>query len=178
MEEAMAEAPDQSPGDGYNDSTDSVEPVKGKTLPPEAKAVAQKLIAVAMRIVYKQDITAQLLEMIRKAPRPEIGIVQGVFLVLKQIKDNAKGVPENVIDSMAKRVAQMILELASEAKLIENKPETLKMVTTMIQKALGMARNTGNAPQPGPSSQMTPPNAGPMTPDMGPQGMIAGQMGG
>ena len=149
----------------------------GRGMTPEAKAAAQKLIAVAMRIVYKKEVSKVLLDTIRKAPKPEVGIAQAVLIVLKQIKDSAKGVPEKVIDSMARPVTMMILEMAAKAGLIEEGPELAQKVTALIQKAIGMARSQGNAPQPGQSGQMAPaPNAGAMNPNMGSQGMIADQM--
>mgnify|MGYP001580829873 FL=1 len=99
----------------------AVEKPGGKTgqMPPEAKAAAQKLMAAAMRIVYRKEVSQTLLDMIRKAPKPEAGIVQAVFAVLKQIKDAAKGVPLQVIDSMARPVAMMIIEMAAKAGLVE-----------------------------------------------------------
>src|SRR5688500_3365630 len=84
----------------------------GPTMPPEARAAAQKLMAAAMRIVYKKEVTQMILQTIQRAQRPEIGVAQGVLLVLKQVKDAAKGVPPKVIYSMARPVAMMIIELA------------------------------------------------------------------
>lgn len=150
--------------------------------PPGAQEAVQKLLAVAMRIVYKKEVTQIIVNMIRKAARPEVGIAQAVLMVMKQIKDAAKGVPPRVIDSMAKPITMMVAELASKAGLVETTPEMMQAVVGMIRQAVGRASQMGQrgaAPQ-GPAPQTTPqrPPQAPAQPPAQPAGMIVGGMGG
>ena len=155
-----------------NDYVEDVEkPATGKQMPPEAKAAAQKLMAAAMRIVYRKEVSKTLLDMIRKAPKPEAGIVQAVFAVLKQIKDAAKGVPPQVIDSMARPVAMMIIEMAAKAGLVEESPELLQAVLALFGRAMQAAQQGG-------AKTGQPPAQAPAQPIPGaqPGGLLAGQM--
>lgn len=159
IETPVEEAPETKPSAGGGEKVFT-------GAPPGAREALQKLFDTAMRVVYKKEVTKMILDRIGKAQRPEVGIAQAVLLVMKLIKDAAKGVPPKVIDSMAKPITMMVAELADKAGLIEKTPEMMQMIVQMIQQAIGKV-----------SQQSAQPAQQPAPPAAQPQGMVAGQMG-
>lgn len=177
MEEEQAEMPVEEQAEPPAHDAAEGEPAAKPAANPKSQEAAQKLIAAAGRIVYQKKVTAMILKTIEKAPRPEAGIAQAVLMVMKQVKDMAKGVPPQVIDKMAKPITMMVMELAVNSGLIEDKPEIVKMVVGLIQQAIAKVKA-------GPQKGTQGPNMGPQIPNQGmppqgmpPQGLIQQQMG-
>lgn len=110
----------------------------GVQLPPNVKAVFQRLLMAAQRLIYTDSKTAQgLVEMVRGAQDPAQGVAQATGAVVNQVASQAKGIPPEVVQRIAMPVAYLIAELAVTADVVEDTPEFQKAIMSAILGSRG-----------------------------------------
>lgn len=175
--EPVAEEQDETPAEEQAEApAEAPQPARNS----KSVAAIKKLFSAVGSIIYGEKSSRALLKIIQQSPKPEVGIAQAALMVMKQIKDSAKGVPPKVFDKLAKPVAFMLADIADAAGVIEDDPQIPQKAAAMIQAVILKVQGQAGTPNAGPG---VPPAVQPQgVPSQGmnvpSRGMIAQQMGG
>lgn len=129
---------------------------------PKTKEVFQRLLLAAMKYIYSEAVTPNLMQMVQSAKTPFEGVANATKAVVSQIAGKAKGLPPEVANRVAPMIAMLIAEIAVKAGLMQDSPESKQQILAALQ----------GGGQPAPQEQ-----AQPQEQPQQPQGLVAAEMG-
>lgn len=140
--------------------------------PSKAADAYRRIVTGAMQAVYGKGSSDGLLNMIRSAEDPVIGVAQATVTVLNGLKQQIKGINPNFVYTAASAVAGMLFELGDAAGLFKFDPKMMQAAMRVMPQALQQVGESGDGP-----TSAQPAQASPAAPQGAPQGLISSAMG-
>ena len=154
----------QQPAQGGMPQQPQVAPAK----PTDPKTAYQRVILASTKIIYNPETMKAILDIIRKAKTPEVGLANATILVMAKLSEASKNtMPQAVKTPAAKGIMALIAELAEKAGIIKNAQQAVKAASQMIAQAIMQAAKGGAQPKQPPTAQPMQPMNQPMQPQMG-----------
>jgi hypothetical protein len=138
----------------------------------QGKQVWRHLVAAAMKIIYSEQVTAAILQVLQQsADNPPHGVAMATKFVMEAIARQLRGIDPRVVVSAAPAIASMIFELGNKAGVFKADATmlapTLKIIAQSMQSGPGH-QAAPEAPQAGAPPAGAPPQA--------PGGLVGGAM--
>lgn len=116
---------------------------------PQATETYKKLGLAAIKIVYDPKISQQLLVILKSVKDPADGIAQATTAILKEMQQQIKGAPPNVIYAIAPALAVMVAEIGHAAGVLQPTPQLIRQALQLVvQKNAQPAPAAPAAPAP------------------------------
>lgn len=126
----------------------------------------KRVILAATKYIYDPASMKNILNMIRKAKMPEIGLSQATALIMSKMVEASKGaLPQSVRIPAAKGIMALIAELAEKAGIIKNAAQSVNAASRVMGAVMLLAaRRKRLQSQAGaqPPAQMNQPQPGAM----------------
>lgn len=137
-EELETEQPEQ-PEQPAEEQAPMQQPGARPQVNPRMVEMHQRIVGAAMKILYSSGpVVKQVLQMVASAEDPAEGVAAGALVVVEQVKNQAKGLPNpNFAYTAVMPVAMMVIELAQEAKIIKPDPKLPEQVLNAVLRMRG-----------------------------------------
>jgi hypothetical protein len=122
---------------------------------PKLQNISERLVLAAQKIIYDPNVSKQLLEIIKQGD-PVQGVVHAAMVVLDQLREKVKGIPQDMAYAVAPAVVMDLFRLAEAAGVVQVKPEMVAQARQALVQAI-QARAQGQGPAAQPAAQPAQP---------------------